>query len=160
MLSVAVPLIHFLNFCASDVFPSKGSMFRQLASLRRLPLDSGSPISLVLSSCCDFPLSVPLSQISPRRRYPMSCDFRFEKVARLHRIALVTRSDPGVHGERWDLSSVRETSIARSHLLLSTPVGPPLQTIQSGRCCSSEHVSWKLRQLTTISRLNKRLFGD
>jgi hypothetical protein len=46
----------------------------------------------------------------------MLCDCYFERIARLHRIALVTRSDPGVHGERWDLSSVRETSIARSLL--------------------------------------------
>jgi hypothetical protein len=54
----------------------------------------------------------------PWRRYLTSCDFRFEKVARLHRIALVTRSVPGFREERRDLSSVRETSIVRSRLLL------------------------------------------
>ena len=48
----------------------------------------------------------------------MLCDCHFGKVAHFHRIALITRSDPGFHEERWDLSSVRETSIVRSRLFL------------------------------------------
>ena len=112
-------------------FLDSGSMFRQLASLRRLPLDAGSPVSRVLSSCCDFPrsrfaFSVPLVSDTLCRAISVS--------RRSHAFIELLWS-PGLFRDfigRGGTSQVSAKPQLSVRACSWTPVGPPFQTIRKG----------------------------
>jgi len=137
--------------------PISGSMFRQLASLRRFLLDSSSPVSSVLSSCCDFPLSISRSLVSLGGDTPC-CAISLSE--RSHAFSDLLCS-PGLFRDFMGRSGTSQVSVD-SRLSVRTcsptPVGPPFQTIRKGDVVPQCFKAGNSDDIF-ISRLYNRAFG-